>query len=329
MAILELTEACKTYRIVQRQDGISGALKNLFVPRYRDIQAVKRISFAIEAGEMVGFIGPNGAGKSTTIKLLTGVLVPTSGRVQVLGLSPFKDRKRYVGRIGVVFGQRTQLWWDLPVSDTFDLLRKIYGVPPQTYRRNLELFDDILGLADFRHQLARQLSLGQRMRADIAAALLHDPELVFLDEPTIGLDIVAKDKIRGFMQHINAERGVTMLLTSHDMQDMERTCQRVIVIDKGALLYDGSVSGLASLSGSRRSLIVDFNVHTRCEPISGTELIQENALRARFSFDRGSMQVHELVSQVAKKYDIADMTIEEPSIESVVKTIFSAQQARL
>src|SRR6476620_8577782 len=223
-----------------------------------EVHAVRDLSFGIERGEMVGYIGPNGAGKSTTIKMLTGILVPTSGRLSVADIDPSRSRVDLTRRIGVVFGQRTTLWWDLPLRDSFDLLRRIYRVDTERHRRNLTEFTELLGLGDLLDTPVRQLSLGQRMRGDIAAALLHDPEILYLDEPTIGLDVVSKGRLREFLRTLNAERGTTLLLTTHDLQDIEALCRRVIVIDHGTAVFDGDLVDLHRQGGSTRTLVVDL-----------------------------------------------------------------------
>lgn len=223
----------------------------LLRPTRRTVEAVRDVSFTVGAGEVVGYLGPNGAGKSTTIKVLTGLLVPTSGRVEVGGLVPWRERRRHVARLGAVFGQRTTLWWDLPVRDSLDLLRDVYRVPPARFRENLAAFTELLDLGPFLGTPARSLSLGQRMRADLAAALLHDPSLLFLDEPTVGLDVVAKERIREFVRHVNRERGVTVLLTTHDLTDVERLARRIMIIDHGSLLYDGGSPISRPDSGAR------------------------------------------------------------------------------
>ena len=258
MPIITVRHLHKDFQIFKHHRGLMGAFRNLFTREFRTVNAVNDVSFSIERGELVGYLGPNGAGKSTTIKMLTGILVPTGGEVCVNGRVPWKERAAHARDIGVVFGQRTNLWWDLPVIESFDLLHYIYRVPDQRYYQNLLRFQDLLGLGEFLHTPVRSLSLGQRMRADLAAALLHDPKLVFLDEPTIGLDVVAKERIRQFIQSINRERGVTVILTTHDLGDVEKLCERVMMIDRGRLLFDGLLSTLRERFGGERELVVDL-----------------------------------------------------------------------
>jgi ABC-2 type transport system ATP-binding protein len=321
MALIEVNQVVKDYKINQRKKGVWGSIINVFSPSFKMIRAVNDISFSIEKGEMVGFIGPNGAGKSTTIKMLSGILYPTAGSITVAGLTPYTQRQEHVKRIGVVFGQRTQLWWDLPVIDTFDLLKYIYRIPDKVYENNMELFNELLGLKDFSSQPVRQLSLGQRMRADIAAALIHNPEIVFFDEPTIGLDVVAKEKIRGFIREMNKEKNTTMLFTTHDMQDIEKTCNRMIIIDKGIKIYDGNVEEIKKKYGRERSLIVEFNEKYQIS-IPGVQVIDENENKKRFIFDRDSISVHNLISDLTSRYSIIDLTIKEPEIESIIREIY-------
>ncbi len=249
MALIEARGLTKEFRIFHRREGVAGAFRDLFLRDYKTLTAVNGIDFLVDEGEMVGYIGANGAGKSTTIKMLTGILVPTGGTVVVDGYVPYKDREIYTKRIGVVFGQRSQLWWDIAVIESFKLLRRIYDVPQQEFERRLKMIDDILELSGFLHLPVRKLSLGQRMRCDLAAALLHNPAILFLDEPTIGLDVLAKAKIREFLKEINTEYKTTVILTTHDLGDIEALCPRVAIIDKGKMLYDGSVEGLYSQWG--------------------------------------------------------------------------------
>ena len=232
----------KKYKISQRQEGFTGMVKYLFHPQYKEKEAVKGISFSIQQGECVAFLGANGAGKSTTIKMLTGIMKPTDGKIFIMGNEPCRERIRNARNIGVVFGQKTQLWWDIPVKDSFELLHSIYEIPDNVYEENLNLFKKILELEEFMDQPARKLSLGQRVRADIAAALLHDPPVLFLDEPTIGLDVAVKQKVYQFLQYINKEKKTTILLTSHDLKDMEWLCRRLIILEKGEILFDDEIT---------------------------------------------------------------------------------------
>lgn len=231
----------KKYKISEKQDGLLGTVKYLFQPKYYEKEAVKKISFSIQQGECVAFLGANGAGKSTTIKMLTGIMKPTQGRISILGNDPYKERIKNAKNIGVVFGQKTQLWWDIPIKESFELLHSIYEIPSVIYNENLEIFKEILGLEEFMNQPARKLSLGQRVRADIAASLLHNPPVLFLDEPTIGLDVAVKQKVYQFLRYINKEKKTTILLTSHDLNDMEWLCQRLIILEKGQILFDDAI----------------------------------------------------------------------------------------
>jgi ABC-2 type transport system ATP-binding protein len=276
----------------------------------------------VERGEMVGYIGPNGAGKSTTIKMLTGILVPTSGRLSVAGIDPSRHRVELTRRIGVVFGQRTTLWWDLPLRGSFDLLRRIYRVDTDRHRRNLAEFTELLGLGDLMDTPVRQLSLGQRMRGDIAAALLHDPEILYLDEPTIGLDVVSKGRLREFLRTVNAERGVTLLLTTHDLQDIEQLCSRVMVIDHGSLVYDGTLAGLHDEGSSSRTLVVDLVDEAPPIEVPGAKVTKVEGPRQWLTFPAGASAAP-VVAAVAASYDVADLSIQEPDIEDVIRQIYS------
>jgi ABC-2 type transport system ATP-binding protein len=322
MALIEVKDLVKEYKINIRHKGLLGSLRSLLIPEYKVKNAVNSISFSIEKGQTVGFIGPNGAGKSSTVKMLTGILVPTSGTISIGGLSPYKDRKKNAARIGVVFGQRTQLWWDLPVSDTYDLLKYIYKVPEKTFKRNLEMFSELLGLDEFIKQPVRQLSLGQKMRADIAAALLHEPEIIFFDEPTIGLDVVAKEKIRDFIKFMNKEKGTTMLFTTHDMVDIEKTCDRMIIIDEGKKLYDGTVDGIKDKYGRDRILAVEFSERYENISLEGAKLIDEKDNKKWFKFAKDDIQVSQLIQDLSQRYNIVDLTVKEPEIDGIIREIY-------
>ncbi|TGN65897.1 ATP-binding cassette domain-containing protein [Nocardioides eburneiflavus] len=286
------------------------------------VVAVHDLTFAVGAGEMVGYIGPNGAGKSTTIKMLTGILFPTAGRVRVAGMDPSRDRVELARRIGVVFGQRSTLWWDLPLRDSYDLLQKMYRIEPARYRENLARFVELLDLGDQLDTPVRQLSLGQRMRGDITAALLHDPEVLYLDEPTIGLDVVSKGRLREFLRALNAERGTTLLLTTHDLQDIEALCDRVIVIDHGTSVYDGSLSSLHAQGGSTRTLVVDLVDEAPPVEVPGATVRRVEGPRQWLSFPADASAAP-IVAAVAAAYDVADLSIQEPDIEDVIRELYS------
>jgi ABC-2 type transport system ATP-binding protein len=291
--------------------------------RVRDtVLAVHDLTFSVEAGEMVGYIGPNGAGKSTTIKMLTGILVPTGGQVRVAGLDPSRDRVELARRIGVVFGQRSTLWWDLPLRDSFDLLQKMYRIAPARYRDNLDRFVDLLDLGDQLDTPVRQLSLGQRMRGDITAALLHDPEVLYLDEPTIGLDVVSKGRLREFLRALNDERGTTLVLTTHDLQDIEALCDRVIVIDHGTSVFDGPLAGLHEQGGSTRTLVVDLVDEAPPIEVLGAIVRRVEGPRQWLSFP-AEASAAPVVAAVAASYDVADLSIQEPDIEDVIRELYS------
>lgn len=325
MAFIEARELSKHFFIAKHRRGILGALRNLFSREQLVIKAVDRISFTIERGELIGYIGPNGAGKSTTIKMLTGILVPTSGSVTVGGRVPWRERIEHTRRIGVVFGQRTNLWWDLPVIESFDLLRHIYKIPRDRYNQNLRAFEGLLDLGEFLQTPVRSLSLGQRMRADLAAALLHDPEVLFLDEPTIGLDVVAKERIRAFIQEMNARCGVTVILTTHDLGDVEKLCKRILLIDHGQLLFDGLLSELQRRFGGERELIVDFAEEYEDVSIEGATVIAREGHRVTYRFPRGQLSASELIQRLASRYRIVDVTVREPAIEDTVRRVYEEQ----
>lgn len=323
MALIEVRNLVKTFSVTRRRPGMWGAVQNLFAPQRSQITAVEQVNFELQEGELVGYLGPNGAGKSTTIKMLTGLLVPTSGEVLVDGFVPWRDRSRYVARIGAVFGQRTTLWWDLPVIDSFELLQPMYRVAPERFKRSLDTFVDLLDLKEFLNTPVRSLSLGQRMRADLCAALLHEPRLVFLDEPTIGLDVVAKERIRQFIQHINRERGVTILLTTHDLSDVERLCERVMILDHGRVLYDGTLNTLNHRFESDWSLVVTFAEPYADVSLPGLAPIQHEDLRAVYSFDHRQVASADLIQQLLPRFRIADLEVRRPSLEETIRRIYN------
>ncbi|MGW3066812.1 ABC transporter ATP-binding protein [Streptomyces sp. NPDC001130] len=288
----------------------------------REVRAVDSLSFRVARGEMVGYIGPNGAGKSTTIKMLTGILTPSAGRLRVAGIDPSRERRRLAHRIGVVFGQRTTLWWDLPLIDSYRLAHRMYRIPDARYRGNLDRCVELLELDALLDVPVRQLSLGQRMRGDIAAALLHDPEVLYLDEPTIGLDVVSKAKVRGFLRELNAERGTTVLLTTHDLQDIEQLCSRVMVIDHGRLMYDGPLTGLHEAGESERTLVVDLERELPPVEVPGARVVRVAGPRQWLAFPAGQSAAP-LVAHLAAQYPLVDLSVREPDIEAVIAKMYA------
>ena len=290
--------------------------------RREEVVAVDGIDLQIERGAMVGYIGPNGAGKSTTIKMLTGILVPTTGHVRVDGLEPSRHRAELAKRIGVVFGQRSQLWWDLPLRDSFDLLRHVYRVSAARHAANLARFAEGLELGPLLDVPVRQLSLGQRMRGELTASLLHDPAILLLDEPTIGLDVISKEAVREFLVAINREQGTTVLLTTHDLTDVERLCERLLIIDHGRVIEDGSVVGITERYGTERTLVVDLVVSSAPLVIAGAEVTRVEGPRQWLRFRRADVSASELLTRVTAVAEVRDLSVEEPDIEQIVKAIY-------
>ena len=321
MSFIEVRDLCKDYRIAQTEKGCAGAVKSLFHREYRVKSAVRDVSFSIERGEIVGYIGPNGAGKSTTIKMLSGVLIPTSGTVSVGGIVPYKDRKENAKHIGVVFGQRSQLWWDVPVIDSFELLRDMYRVEPARYKRNLDALAALLGLGELLKAPARTLSLGQRMRCEIAASLLHDPKTIFLDEPTIGLDAASKLEVRRFIREQNRERGTTVVLTTHDMQDIEALASRVLLIGKGQLLLDGSLDTLRRRVSGKKKIVVRFGgaAPALCP---GLTLTACRAGELELSLDPAVLTASDAVAHLAAGAALTDVTVSEITAEEMVAALY-------
>jgi ABC-2 type transport system ATP-binding protein len=318
----------KTFFVSERSSGLLGSIRGLVQRKTREVQALKGVSFSLQRGELVGYIGPNGAGKSTTIKILSGILVPSSGTCLIGGRTPWKDRIQHVGRIGVVFGQRTQLWWDLPVLESFDLLRDIYRVPRLEYRQTCAEMIDLLDLESLLSTPVRQLSLGQRMRCDFAAAMLHRPDILFLDEPTIGLDAVSKLAVRKFIKALNQTHQVTTILTTHDMDDIEALCDRIIIIGDGRILCDGSLAALRAQVSSRRHLRIDlktdrFSLSASPLVAAGVSLLAQEGRTVTLEFDPLKISAAALIRQITADSDIEDLFVENPPIEEIVAELYA------
>ncbi len=321
MSFIEVEQISKTFRVAKKKSGLKESIKSFFKREFIDVKAVEDISFSIEEGEIVGYIGPNGAGKSTTIKILSGILIPDSGECKIAGMTPWKDRVRYVKKIGVVFGQRSQLWWDIPAEDTFDLLKDIYEIPEEEYQATKEDLINRLNLQDIINIPVRQLSLGQRMRCEIAASLLHNPKILFLDEPTIGLDAVSKQMVRDFIKKLNKEKKTTVILTSHDMSDITTLAKRIILIGKGRVLYDGSLKKLQNRYESEKYVSIKT-----CDKLS----IRNNGILSKsktndgydLTIDTRAISISELLNIVSKKITIDDIEIDHESIDNIIVKLY-------
>ncbi|AJS61209.1 ABC transporter ATP-binding protein [Paenibacillus sp. IHBB 10380] len=321
--MIQVEGISKEYKQFKRSSGIIGSMKNLFSREHTLLKAVNQISFSIEKGEAVGYLGPNGAGKSTMIKMLTGILVPTSGTVTVNNLVPHKHRKEIAKRVGIVFGQRSQLWWDLPVQDSFELHRRIYNLHDTDYRKNMNIFLELLNLKEFITQPVRQLSLGQRMRAEIGLALLHNPDILFLDEPTIGLDVIAKDNIRSFIKQMNREHKVSILLTTHDLKDIEEICPRMLIVNKGELIFDGTVDQLKSNLSPGKIITIEFESNPGDDvELENAELIADHGIRKTFKIDKGLDSAIDFVQSVSKRYPIKDFSLHDSDIEDIIRMYY-------
>ena len=320
--MIQVEHLNKTFHVARRSGGMKEAAKALFRREYETIHALSDISFTIGDGEMVGYIGPNGAGKSSTIKVLSGILTPDSGSCIINGRTPWKERQEHVREIGVVFGQRSQLWWDVPVIDSFELIRDIYRIPDNIYRQNLEMLTGMLQLETILRTPARQLSLGQRMRCEIAASLLHDPKVLFLDEPTIGLDAVSKIAVRDFIRQINQEKKTTVILTTHDMQDIEALTQRIILIGKGRVLLDGSLAQLKARDSQHKTLTILFKGNFPAQLPEGICCTEKLSERAVFSVDTSVLPVSEAISLLSAEMEIEDLSVAATSIEDLVVHLY-------
>lgn len=325
MKIISVKNLSKTFKKPIRDEGLKGMIKALFSRQYEEVKAVDNISFEIEEGEIIGYIGANGAGKSTTIKMMCGILYPTSGSVLVNGMGFENDRQKINKEMGVVFGQKTQLWWDIPLIETFKILKSIYEVPDDEYNERFEYLCELLDMKPFLTQTVRSLSLGQRMRADFAAALIHSPKIVYLDEPTIGLDVLVKDKIRGAIKELNKKYNITVILTTHDMKDIEELCNRIIIIDKGKILYDGSLTNIKYRFGNTKTIIVSSNIE-----IDESELLNkfkeitlekhEDTTAIKFSLNE--IDLDDVLIYLINTYHVKDFKIEDISIEDITKKLY-------
>ncbi|RDU22508.1 ABC transporter ATP-binding protein [Anaerosacchariphilus polymeriproducens] len=326
--MITVEHLCKEFKVNKKYEGLGGTFKSFFSREYTIKRAIDDLSFNVGRGEMAGYIGLNGAGKSTTIKILSGLMEPTQGICTVNGMIPYRERKRYTKNIGVVFGNRSQLWWDLPVSESFSVLQKIYEVPKEEFSERLDFLIEILGIKEFYLTPVRNLSLGQKMRADLAASMLHNPAVLFLDEPTIGLDIIVKEKIRQAIKKINKETNTTVLLTTHDLDDIEEICNKIIVIDKGKKIFDGSLDELKNVYAITRTVHFEFKEETTClidirERNGILNVENEEKNRISIKFLKKEVDFPELMQDIVGKYDVTDFIVEEPKLEEIVKGIYT------
>lgn len=324
--MIEVNQISKSFKVAKRSPGFRHALKSLFHRDYTTVEALQEITFSIEPGEIVGYIGPNGAGKSTTIKIMSGILVPDQGTCSIMGYTPWQDRVAYVKHIGVVFGQRSQLWWDVPVQDSFELLKDIYDIPQSEYVDNLDLLVETLELKEIIRTPVRLLSLGQRMRCEIAASLLHSPQILFLDEPTIGLDAVSKIAVRQFIKTINKEKGVTVILTTHDMNDIEALAQRILLIGKGSLLYDGNLQALRSRFATDRLITADYSENDQTISIPGTSVITRSSERTVIRVDTTQTRISDVLIQLSAQVELQDVSIDSQPIEDIILQLYQEYQ---
>jgi ABC-2 type transport system ATP-binding protein len=322
MKTIEVTDLWKVYEIKQHRKGLIGGMQDLIRPHIIEKPAVCGINFSIEQGETVGYIGPNGSGKSTTIKMLTGILTPTRGRILVRGIEPSRHRQVNAAHIGAVFGQRTQLWWDLAIRESFDLFRHIYRIPAPRFKHNVERMYELLKLQSFDSTPVRQLSLGQRMRAEIACAFFHDPSIVYLDEPTIGLDVVAKEQIRGFLRDINRELNTTIILTTHDMEDIEQVCNRLIMIDDGHIIFDGGMTRFMDTYGTERMLLIELESDVPDFYVEGAQIVANEGRNIRIQFNKADISATRLIGQLTERYPVTDCHLQEPKIEHLIRGVY-------
>jgi len=322
MPVIEVRELCKNYKVFKRQKGFANNLKSLVNREYEVIEAVKDVSFTLEQGDLVGYVGANGAGKSTTIKMLCGILTPTSGDIFVNGITPHENRKKNAKQIGVVFGQRSQLNWDLPTEDTFELYKRMYRIEDSAYKHNVGLFTELLGMKDFFRRPVRQLSLGQKMRAEIAIALLHDPKILYLDEPSIGLDVAVKSRIRKFIRDLRSEKNTTVILTTHDMTDIDEICDRIIIIDKGQKIADQSLNDYKSRYNGEYYIEIEFDGDAPKEIDNRLEVIAQAANRITCRFLREDIPARKSMQYFLTNFDVRDINIRNPKLEEIVRRLY-------
>lgn len=329
--MIKVCNLTKEFKTNKKYPGFKGAIKSLFSTEYTVTSAVDNMNFEIEEGEVVGYIGSNGAGKSTTIKMMTGILTPTSGKVEVNGIIPYENRKENAMNIGVVFGQRTQLWWDLPLSETFSLLRDIYSVSPEDFKERMKFFNEVLEIDEFMLRPVRTLSLGQRMRADLAASLIHNPKILYLDEPTIGLDVVVKEKVRNAIKQINKKYNTTVILTTHDLEDIEELCDRIIIIDKGVKIYDGSLSEIKDKYGymtnvsiliKKNELEDKININSYFNLDNNDLNLSDEDGKINITFNKNKISQMEIIQYFMENYILQDFSVKETSIDDIIKKIY-------
>ena len=322
MSIIHIQDLVKEFRVLKPPPKRFRMLHSLIKPEYATMRAIDTINLDIEEGEVVGYVGSNGAGKSTTIKILAGILMPTSGTIEVAGLIPWKHRRRNALNIGVVFGQRSHLWWDLPLNDSFKLIAKIYGVSQEKYQRNIDHFVDMLDMSNFLETPVRQLSLGQRMRGDLVAVMLYEPRILYLDEPTIGLDIIAKERIRCFIEETNRSTQTTVMLTTHDLSDVERLCSRIILIDQGHIIYDGSVAELKNRYTKKRLLMIQLENKETWIDIADTTMVEHQGTKVWLEYDPKAVTITTLISAISQHHQIVDLSVTEPDLEVIIRQIY-------
>ena len=322
MAAIEIERLVKTFTVTRRKPGIRGALQALVAPDRHEVRAVDDISLTVERGEILGYIGPNGAGKSTTVKVLAGILTPTSGRATVGGIVPYEDPQANARQIGSVFGQRSRLWWTLPCYDSCEYTRALYSIEAGRYRKNLAYFSERLALGPLMDRQVRTLSLGERMRVELAVAMLHDPQILFLDEPTVGLDVVAKGELRDMIQALNRDRGVTILLVTHDVIDIEKLSSRAVIMDTGRLVWEGTMRELKDVHGRRRIVTVEFAEPVAALSAAGVELIENQGTRQRYAVNMASTSVDRVVAELSRRSQVIDLTVAEPEIEQVIRDMY-------